>query len=292
LRRPRKKRRNKIEEDSDMENEEKRTSSKQALDKAIRRHRINIPRRGSGGGHMPQVFIHHNFRYGPEPPAYKTPRPQYPSYTRREQERPPAHDRHTVIEKSVDDKMFELLIREIWKELAEDGDTFLEDLESKDKADEIPDLTLKELEKATDSLEKHLSKTELEPIMEHIQRKRDELIEAQYDPEKLLKELETYPTEELLDKTLAQLNSEPKFREEEVEGCQVETAELIPSEPVNVELPMKHNTRPTEVGSPEVMPEFVPEIEAQLSEEMLSDIEDLLHEVEPEIEEEEVEPSY
>ena len=101
--------------------------------------RFNVRPAGSGGGRPPPggAFIHHNFRYGPEPPAYKTPRPEYTSYVRKEPERPPPQDRH-VVERSFDDRLFEQFMRKFWKEQAEEETLDPDDVELDDDG---PDLS-------------------------------------------------------------------------------------------------------------------------------------------------------
>ena len=304
MKKVRKKRKNETEPESG--SDEKRIQKPyQRLALADRRHRMNVPRRGSGGGggsNPRGYFIHHNFRYGPEPPAYKTPKREYPSYTRREPERPPTQDRH-LIEKSVDEKLFERFMRRYWKEQTENDEAVLQEfpeLKPKVNVHQDSEVTAKDLEKATITLEKYFPKTEIEPLTGYIEKKKQELKESEFDQENLLKQLEVYPTEELREKTLAQLNSEPAFNEEEIEGSKVETNEPIRSEPTNtrlevqnVELPLEYNVQPTEKISPETMPEPLPDIAPISETEILNDLQDLMLELEPEMkEEEQVELSY
>ena len=287
---------------------------------------LNSPRQNSGGGRSPPggPFIHHNFRYGPEPPAYKAPKPEYTSYPRRETERPVTHDRHVVREKSVDDKTIDRLIRRFLKDVTEsdelpDEEDLLEPKPNK-KNDELPDLTPRDLQRATRILEQQ-SRSEFQPIIDFVEKKSKELDEAKFDPERLLRQLETYPTEELHDRTLVELNSESRFVEEEIEGSKVETDTLSSTKPISKGIDQHAETIPRvepEHAKPEsdAIPSNKPDIERPLEQttidayseltqhtlpeiapisevEILDDVQDLMHELEPEIEEEEeVEPSY
>jgi len=194
---------------------------------------------------MPQVFIHHNFRYGPEPPAYKTPKPEYPSYTRRETEKPTTHDRYIVKEKPIDDRVIDKLFRKLLKEAIESDELPDEEdrLESElsGNIDDLPNPKPRDLLKVAGILEQQPSKIEFQPIMD-IGKRRQEPRER--DPEQLLKELEAYPTEELCDKALAELNEESKFVEEGVEDSKVEThtlpsTELAPKGSTNTLSPLR-----------------------------------------------------
>jgi hypothetical protein len=145
-------------------------------------------------------------------------------------------------------------------------------------------------------------------LLDFFGKKRQEFAEAEFDPERLLKQLEANPTEELLDKTLTELNREPKFVEEEVEGGIVETDKIARVEASEqIEQYGNRGLEEPELIQPEPSPdepldtvnvysELVPSVAeiGPISEaEMLSDIQDLMHELEPEIEEQEkVEPSY
>jgi len=271
---------------------------------------------------MPQVFIHHNFRYGPEPPAYKTPKPEYPSYTRRETEKPTTHDRYIVKEKPIDDRVIDKLFRKLLKEAIESDELPDEEdrLESElsGNIDDLPNPKPRDLLKVAGILEQQPSKIEFQPIMD-IGKRRQEPRER--DPEQLLKELEAYPTEELRDKALAELNRESSFVEEEMEGSKVET-NTLPS----AELPFKRTEQNAEHSQriesehakleSDVLPTDKPDIERPLEQttidsyselaprapvemgpiseaEILEDVQALMHELEPEIEEqEEVEPAY
>ena len=271
---------------------------------------------------MPQVFIHHNFRYGPEPPAYKTPKPEYPSYPRRETEKPIAHDRHVVVERPIDDKAIDNLFRKLLREAIESDELPNEEdrLEPElgDNTDDRPNPKPRDLLKVAGILEQQPSRIEFQSIMD-VGKKAQEPRER--DPENLLKELEAYPTEELRDKTLSELNEESKFVEEDIEDSKVET-NTLPS----AELPFKRTEQNAEHSQriesehasheSEAPPTDKPDIERPLEQttidsyselaprapvemgpiseaEILEDVQDLMHELEPEIEEqEEVEPPY
>jgi hypothetical protein len=266
---------------------------------------------------MPQVFIHHNFRYGPEPPAYKTPKPEYPSYPRRETEKPTAHDRHVVIEKPIDDRAIDSLFRKLLKEAIEsdelpDEEDRLEP-EFSENIDELPNPKPHDLQRITGIIEQQPSRIEFQPIMDIGSRRHEP---RERDPEQLLKELEAYPTEELRDKALTELNRESSFVEEEMEGSKVETRTL-PSEELaskGIDQHAEHDPRfepehaepesdaaplerPLEQTTTDPYSELVPQVPAEIGPiseaEILEDVQDLMHELEPEIEEqEEVEPSY
>ena len=321
MRKAKKKRKDETEQDSDSKLDAKRVWRHT---QATRRRRMlnSSPRQSSGGGRSPPGgnFIHHNFRYGPEPPAYKAPKPEYPSYTRREPERPLGHDRHQTGH-STDEKLLQEFMRRFWKEEAEIA--FLQrfpQLQPESQAEQISDPTVKDIDKTTRILEKHLTQTELEPFIEYAERRKQELKEAEFDPEELLKQLKTYPTEELHDKTLAELNGESRFVEEEIEGSKVETDTLPSREPTSKGIEQHPDIPSVE---PEHMklesdaaPSNKPDIERPLEQtttdtyseptqqtpvdigpisevEILDDVQDLMHELEPEVEEEEeVEPSY
>jgi hypothetical protein len=273
---------------------------------------------GSGGGRPPPggAFIHHNFRYGPEPPAYKTPRPEYTSYVRKEPERPPPQDRH-VVERSFDDRLFEQFMRKFWKEQAEEETLDPDDVELDDDGPDLsgaPDIANVIIRKPSEIPKEPPSRIEFEPLLPSAKRQESK---AEFDPEQLLKGLEAYPTEELQEKTLTELNNEPKFNEEDVEGCEVET-NTLPSRGMLVEQTLDQympSEESTEVKQTEASAELEPytiesrenvaaveteaaaqplEVEPAISEvELLSDVQDLMHELEPEIEEqEEVELSH
>lgn len=280
---------------------------------ASRRHSMpQIPRIRSGGGSSSGGhFIHHNFRYGPEPPAYRTPKPEYPSYPKRETERAASHERYIVREKSADEKILERFIRKFWKDWAENELLDPEkppEVKTDNKVDEPPDISSRDLAEAERILHQQLSEAELQPLTDYFEKRRQELAEAEFDPERLLRQLEANPTEELRDKTLTELNREPRFVEEEVEGGKVET-DKIASVDVALDQIEQYGDRglvKAEPSQPEprldepldmidVHSELVPSVAeiGPISEaEMLSDIQDLMHELEPEVEKEEVEPSY
>jgi len=323
LKKAKKKRKDETEEDSDSipsKNRIHRSGPKESL----ARRRLNRPRLGSGGGHPPPggSFIHHSFRYGPEPPAYKTPKPEHPSYPRRETERPATHDRHVVIEKSVDDRTIDRLIRKFLKDITESDD--LPDEEDRlepelgENVDDLPNPRPRDLLKVAGILEQQPSRIEFQPIMD-IGKRRQEPRER--DPEQLLKELEAYPTEELRDKALAELNKESSFVEEEMEDSKVETNALPSTEFASkgIERHAEHSPRigtehanlesdATPLGKPGIeLPseqtaldsysEATPQIPVEMGPiseaEIFEDVQDLIHELEPEIEEqEEVEPAY
>jgi hypothetical protein len=324
LKKAKKKRKDESEQDSDSKLDVKQIWRHA---QATRRRRMlnSSPRQNSGGGRSPPggPFIHHNFRYGPEPPAYKTPKPEYPSYTRREPERPLGHDRHHTGH-STDEKLLQEFMRRFWKEEAEIA--FLQrfpQLQPESQAEQTSDPTVKDIDKSTRIPEEHLIQTELEPFIGYAEKRKQEPKEAELDPEGLLKQLKTYPTEGLREETLAQLNSEPKFDEEEIEGSKIETnalstdgaheviekhpdgphareTEAMPTEQVDagsetstVE-PLEHGQQSAEnTNSPNVLGESLPEATPISEAEILDDVQDLMHELEPEIEEqEEVEPSY
>jgi hypothetical protein len=325
LRKAKKKRKDETEQDSDSKLDVKQVWRHA---QATRRRRMlnSSPRQNSGGGRSPPGgnFIHHNFRYGPEPPAYKAPKPEYPSYPRRETEKPVAHDRHIVREKSVDEKTIDRLIRRFLKDVTEsdelpDEEDLLEPKPNK-KNDELPDLTSRDLQRVTRILEQQSSRSEFQPIIDFVEKKSKELDEAKFDPERLLKQLQVYPTEELQDKTLAELNRESRFVEEEIEGSKVETdtlpstkpiskgidhaetiprvesehakpeSDAIPSNKPDIERPLEQTTID---AYSELTQQTLPEIAPTSEAEILDDVQDLMHELEPEIEEqEEVEPSY
>lgn len=203
-----------------------------------------------------------------------------------------------MTEKSVGEKLFERIIRRYWKEETENDEAVLQEfpeLKPKAHVHQDSEVTAKDLERATTTLEKYFPKTEIEPLTGYIEKKKQELKESEFDPETLLRQLEVYPTEELREKTLAQLNSEPAFNEEEVEGSKVETNEPIRSEPTNTrlevqnaELPIEYNAQRSEKTSPETTSELAPELAAPVSEiEILTDVEGLMLELEPEMKEEE-----
>jgi len=130
-------------------------------------------------------------------------------------------------------------MRRFWKEYLENEELIAQqspeirqefpELESKNQIDEVPEIAMRDIDRATKILEKYFSREELTPLIEYAEQKRQEIIEAQFDAERLIKQLEANPTDELLEETMAQLNTEPKFREEEVEGRRVETDELSPT---------------------------------------------------------------
>lgn len=212
-------------------------------------------------------------------------------------------------------------MRKFWKDFAEDEflDPDASELDYENGFDRpaVQHIALRDIEKQADIPKKYSSKIEFEPLLAYAEKKKQEPKEAEFDSEQLLKGLEAYPTVELQEKTLAELNNEPRFNEEEVEGCKVETDKLssrnvaieqtldqyIPSdepieakqteasaelEPRNIETAENSAAVETEVAAQPL------EVEPAISEvELLSDVQDLMRELEPEIEEqEEVEPTY
>jgi hypothetical protein len=315
LKKAKKRRNNEDEEDSSSELERRRILAshlRQSL--SSRRHRmLQVPRTASRGGPSSGAYFrHHNFRYGPEPPAYKTPKPEYPSNPKREIERATGHDRYSVTAKSTDEEMLQRFIRRFWKDWAENELDQEEPPEVKtgNKVDELSDITSRDLAKAERILQQQLTEAELQPLTDYFGKKRQELAEAEFDPERLLRQLEANPTVELHQKTLTELSREPKFIEEEVEGGTVEKDRLasvgaldqierygdrglVNAEPSQPEPRLDEPLDTTQVYS-EVVPRTVAEIGSISEAELLSDVQDLMHELEPEVEKEreEVEPSY
>jgi hypothetical protein len=302
LKKAKKKRKDETEEDSDSSDRSRIFSP--YTRRAMRKYRMpNTSRQGgSGGGRSPPgaYFIHHDIRYAPEPPAYKTPKPEYPSYTRRELERPLIHERY-IAERSNDEATLERILRNLVKDLPENHEPEAHEFsESIDNANKLPEIINRDPENSAKMLEKYLAKTE--PIIE-VEKEKQEQNEAEFDPERLLKGLEASPTEYLHEKTLAQLNSEPEFDEEEIEGSEVETNRLsdqtneVTSEQAELEHSkadtVEHAPQPIENVNSELVAEPLPPVELSAFElEVLADVQDLMKELEPEIEErEEIEPS-
>ena len=260
-------------------------------------------------------MLHHNFRYSSEAPAYKVPKPQYSSPPRREPERP--YIRQRYVEKPVDEKTLERVIRRVYKDLAEKHELTPKDHPEAgltEKAREPSDSISLERENGTEQR----AKRESEEAPDYVEEDDQELIEAEVDPEQLLDQLEANPTEELHARTLAELNAEPKFYEEEIEGAKIETNRLssgiiselteesleAPTLPGELEAAPREEMLEATIVAPveqtlpvenPVMAEPLLQVESPLSEiEMLTDVQDLMLELEPEIaeEEEEVEPSY
>lgn len=264
----------------------------------------NTPRRGgSGGARSPPAayYIHHNIRYAPEPPAYKTPKPEYPSYTRREPERPLIHERY-ITEKPNDEATLERIIRNLVKDLPENHETAPQEFSEKSADNELPEIINRNPENSVKMLEKYVNAAELEPSLASPKRQNQE---AEFDPEQLLRGLEASPTEDLQENT--QLDTEPRSYEEQSEGSELETDRLSTDETstatsgrVSVESvdsnaePLEHTAQPKESFNSELIAEPLPQVELSASElEILNDVQDLILELEPEIEEqEEIEPTY
>jgi len=199
----------------------------------------------------------------------------YPCYAKRNPERPPVYSQHISRQRAADEKLFERFMRRFWKEYLENEELIAQqspeirqefpELEFKNTTGEIPDVTLREIDRATKILEKYFSREELTPLIDYAEKKKQEIIESRFDSERLLRQLETNPTEELLEETMAQLSTEPKFREEEVEGCKVETDRLSPaaeSEEVEQHLERYGEVSDTRVEAKQTEPSANPESEA------------------------------
>ena len=324
MKKVKKKRKYETEEDSDSSERERIFTPYSKHASAMRKHRMLNQRRAPLTGERSppgRYILHHNFRYAPEP-TYKVPKPQYSSYPRREPERP--YSRQQYAEKPVDEKTLERVIRRVYKDLAENPEVASKEYSEpafKEKTNELSDITSSDLKKAT-GIEQQF-KLEPEQDINYAEKKSQDITEAEFDPEQLLKQLEANPTEELHAKTLAELNAEPKFYEEEIEGSKIETDRLsslaisdlaeqsleaptLPGEELVVapreemlEAPIVASLEQTSLSIENTNPDEVMavpplDIESPLSEiEILNDVKGLMYELEPEIEEqEEAEPSY
>jgi hypothetical protein len=325
LKKVKKKRKQETEEDSDSSEKEGTlpTYSRQAS--AWRKYRIINPRRAPmSGGHPPPggYILHHNFRYAPEALAYKVPKPQYSSYPRREPER--TYIRQRYAEKPVDEKTLERVIRRVYKDLAENHELTPKEHPEAAPTEKIsePSDTISLGQENAIRIEQRFAKKESEHAADYVEENSQDLTEAEVDPEQLLDQLEANPTEELHAKTLAELNAEPKFYEEEIEGSKIETDRLssvaisdlaeqsleaptLPGEELvvapreemleaTIVAPLEQTSLSVENAN-SVMAEPLLQVECPLTEiEVLTDVQDLMRELEPEIaeEEEEVEPSY